>query len=311
MVFPGQSEPLPPVEYGGSPRDSARASIPTAGDGGVVRTDRPEWMRVFRSYSLFAEWADLGSSSQRMGMTTVKLEGQLAFPFFTEESPLLVTPSHETRFIRWEGVADFPDIVHASELHFRWLKPLAERFQATVAVAPSWNSDYRQDSSDALRITGQVAGIWKFNPRSTFLFGVSYLDRSDVRLLPVGGLLWRPREDLEVDLLFPQPKIAQRFRWWGEPLEEETTDWLYVGGGLTGGIWAIERADSSSDVATYRDYRIVLGAERRTKDLFHKNKNKIFALEVGYLFERLVRYESNTSDVHPGGVFMVGLRAVR
>lgn len=123
--------------------------------------------------------------------------------------------------------------------------------------------------------------------------------------------MWRPNEDLEVDLLFPQPKISQRFRWWGEPDSEKKTDWLYVGGGLTGGIWAIRRADSSCDVASYRDYRVVLGAERRTKDPFHQMKNKILALEVGYLFERLVRYESVTGDVYPSETFMVGLRLIR
>jgi hypothetical protein len=40
-------------------------------------------------------------------------------------------------------------------------------------------------------------------------------------------------------------------------------------------------------------------------------KNKILALEVGYLFERLVRYESVTGDVYPSETFMVGLRLIR
>jgi hypothetical protein len=121
------------------------------GDG-VVETEPPDWMRMFRSYSVFGEWADVGSGKQQMGMTTVKIEAQLAFPFFTEKSPLLVTPSHETRFIQWKGTADFPDVVHASEIHFRWIRPLTERFKGTLAVAPSWNSDYNQDIGDALRI---------------------------------------------------------------------------------------------------------------------------------------------------------------
>ena len=43
------------------------------------------------------------------------------------------------------------------------------------------------------------------NACAQWLLGVDYLDRDDVRLLPVFGLLWTPSDDWRIDLVQPFP----------------------------------------------------------------------------------------------------------
>ena len=76
-------------------------------------------------------------------------------------------------------------------------------------------------------------GFCPIGPNMDLVFGIDYLDRGDVKLLPVGGLIMVPHPDVRLEVVFPRPRAV--FRLTGKHQ-------LYVSGELGGSSWAIERA---------------------------------------------------------------------
>ncbi len=137
-------------------------------------------------------------------------------------------------------------------------------------------------------------------PNAKILFGVAYLDREDVPILPVGGLLWYPHPDLKIELAVPRPRIARRIYWQGA-FTDDVQDWAYVAGEFGGGTWAIRRVDGTNDLFTYRDYRLILGLQRKAIRGLDAN------LELGYVFSRAIEYAGTSPDVHPSDTLMLRL----
>ena len=168
-----------------------------------------------------------------------------------------------------------------------------------VAVRPAMASDF-QTSQDALRITGRALATWQWVPeRLTLLFGVVYLDRNDLPVLPGVGLIWTPSPDWRLDVIFPRPKLARRLVF----LPRQREDWAYLGGSLGGRTWAVERQPGVSDQLTLRDYRLYLGWERILEG------GSGLSVEAGYVFGREMEYEGvslsqsfNDAFVIRGGV---------
>lgn len=176
----------------------------------------------------------------------------------------------------------------------RW----SPRFGLDLAVTPGLYGDYEQVGDGALRITGYAAGVVNWTERAKLVLGATYQDRDDYPALPIAGMVWTPHDDLKCDLVFPRPKIAQRLRWPGA-CTEDVQDWLYLAGELGGGIWAFQRA-GVTDVASYRDYRAILGLERW--DLVGLD----FHMELSYVFGRRLSYRSGAADVTPSDGLMLG-----
>nr|MDQ3329957.1 hypothetical protein [Planctomycetota bacterium] len=115
-------------------------------------------------------------------------------------------------------------------------------------------------------------------------------------LLPVFGLLHSPSDDLKLELVFPRPRILKRV---GQEAGAET--WAYAAGELGGGSWAIERRNGMDDVASYRDYRVLLGLEQK------QLKSWAAAVEAGYVFGRELEYASGRGDYSPNGTLILRL----
>jgi hypothetical protein len=124
--------------------------------------------------------------------------------------------------------------------------------------------------------------------------GVAYLDRDDVSVVPIGGVIWTPSEDLRVELMAPRPKIAKRVSY-----DCNTAHWLYIAGEFGGGAWAVERANGRDDVLYYRDWRAVVGLEQTSICGFSGR------IEAGYVFGREIEYESNRREIDLDGTSMV------
>ena len=117
--------------------------------------------------------------------------------------------------------------------------------------------------------------------RLALLFGVVYLDRNDLPVLPGVGLTWTPNPDWRLDLIFPRPKLARRLVF----LPRQREEWVYLAGSLGGRTWAVERPSGDSDQLTLRDYRLSLGWER-----ILDGGSGLF-VEIGYVFGRELEYE--------------------
>jgi hypothetical protein len=164
-------------------------------------------------------------------------------------------------------------------------------FSYDVAGAVVASSDFEGSSREGIRFPGHVVGFLSLGLSTELVFGIDYLDRGDVKLLPVGGLIMVPHPDVRLEVVFPRPRAV--FRLTGEHQ-------LYVSGELGGSSWAIERAGTMvDDLATYRDLRLCIGIQTVDED------NDRTAVEIGYLFDRRLEYTSGSGDFFPGDTAMI------
>lgn len=237
-------------------------------------------------------WITPGSTTRGFGDNELELKTILAFPIPSRKAPLVVTPGFAVHYLEGPLSPDLPPRVYDAYAQFRWRKRLNPRWAIDLAVTPGVYSDFRQGSDDALRISGHGGAMWTITSNFKLIGGVAYLDRPDLPFLPFGGILWTPHEDLRFELTAPRPKIAQRLHWAGTH-HEAIEDWVYLAGQYGGGDWAVLRDSGETDELSYRDFRVILGLER-------KNLQGLdYSLEIGYLFGRRIEFTSDTPAFTP------------
>ena len=188
---------------------------------------------------------------------------------------------------------DLPPRLFDTYVSFRWIRPVTRRVTAFIGVTPGVYSDFRQGTDEAFRLTGYGTAIWHWRQNLKLVFGVAYLDRDDIKVLPVGGLMWEPREDISVELTMPRPRVARRFA--ERPSRLGVTEcWGYVAGELGGNRYAIQQQSGVNETLNFRDFRVLLGVERKSP-----LGELTTAFEVGYVFGRDVEFETGRGDFRP------------
>jgi hypothetical protein len=266
----------------------------------IRRTDMEAIRRYKQGFlqrlSLSGEW--IASGGERgLGVTHAETSTTVAVPLGSFENLLLVTPSFEVDLLDASTDLGIPDHLYNAQVDFMWRKQLNDRWGTMIAVTPGYSSDF-ESSEDAVRIRGRGFATWQWIPeRLTLLFGVVYLDRNDLPLLPGAGLIWTPTPDWRLDLLFPRPKLAYRLQF----LPGSQERWIYVSGQLGGRTWAVARDGDVNDELTLRDYRLALGWER----IVEGGGGQF--VEVGFAFGRKLEYErAPTSYSFDDAVFLRG-----
>jgi hypothetical protein len=130
------------------------------------------------------------------------------------------------------------------------------------------------------------------NSTTDLVFGVDYLGRDDVAVLPVFGVSLHDHyiPGLRYDLIFPRPRIDYVL----------TDDWRgYLSANMDGGTWDIELPNGTGQVMTYRDFRLVLGFEHADED------SGLSAWEFGYVFGRELEYRNNPTSTRFEDAFVL------
>jgi hypothetical protein len=252
---------------------------------------------VFQRAMFDATWLAPGGSDG-MGETDLQLQGILALPCPTIKSPLVITPGFSVNYLEGPSGVDLPSRLHEAYTQFRWLSQVTPRVGIDLAITPGVYSDFNQSSDEAFRLTAHGAAAWTWSPQTKIALGVAYLDMPDTNIIPIGGLIWTPHEDLKIDLVFPHPRIARRVYWSGLA-GKETQDWVYVAGEFANDAWAIRQSDGVNSQIMLRDYRLVLGLERKVAGGLNSR------VEVGYVFGRRIRYTSDLADFYPSDTVML------
>ncbi len=265
-----------------TPRNRAMELVQRSDDD-AVRRYRKSFLQRLR---LSGGWIGQGGESG-LGITSWNVAATLAVPLGSFENLLLVTPGLQVDYLDGPTQIDAPDRLYYAGLDLMWRKQWNDRWGSMIAVAPAVASDF-QSTDDALRVTGRAFATWQWVPeRLTLLFGVVYLDRDDLAILPGVGLIWTPTPDYRLDVIFPRPKLARRLVF----VPREREDWVYLSGKLGGRTWAVERESGLPDQLTLRDYRLDLGWER-----IIDGGSGVFA-EIGYVFGRELEYESTSTGI--------------
>jgi hypothetical protein len=196
---------------------------------------------------------------------------------------------------------ELPPRVFDLYLDTAWAQRWTDRLTSEIRVRPGLYTDFRTTPPDSFRIPGQAVALFQVNPELYLVGGVEHVQRNDVHLLPVGGFLWQPTPQWELRLVFPEPKIAYQ-------LSSRHHVWGYVAAEYGGGRWTFKNDDGKSERVEVSDYRGVFGLEWRD-DYFSKlsqlpEKSASF-IEMGYVFERHVRFASGVRDFEPKPAWMI------
>lgn len=304
---PAYSYNAPPPQPGMYPEGNGLGWQPGTygfqqGDGSVTR------FRQFLARLRFEHTLLLGDNTRdSLRINRTELASTFALPVAgSVETPLLITPGFAFNWL--DGPIsdpaavprgpDLPPRVYDAYLDFainpRWTPELGAELGARVGVY----SDFEEFNGDTIRLLGRGLGVVTVTPQFELLAGVVYLDRLRVKMLPAGGVRWRPAPEWDLYLVFPNPKIRRTLFSTGS-----ADWWCYLSGEYGGGSYTIERP-GLGDRIDYNDLRVALGLEWQTPSQATGH------LEIGYVFDREVLFESRMPagfDLDDAVMFRAGI----
>lgn len=257
-------------------------------------------VKAIQNVSIRTTWIN-GHGGNGFGMTNADLSVAFAIPNFVNPNmaPLILTPGFNFHLLNGPYVPppvhDLPGVVYDAFAQLSWQPQFTERLGADLAFSMGVYSDFQFVDHTSIRYLGRGVGTWTFSPQLKGALGVVYLDRLDKKILPVFGVIWTPNPDTRYELLFPQPKFAQRITNWSN-----NEIWGYLGGEYGGGQWSFEHAGGGGhDVVNYNDFRVYIGAEA-----LGPGAKRIY-FEVGYVFHRNLVYRNSNSTLFPDDTVML------
>jgi hypothetical protein len=227
----------------------------------------------------------IGSNDQ-FGMTSLEW-----FPTLPHRATRGLVTGFGVHFLDGPVQTDMPPRLFDFAIGYQWRERINSDFALDVALRVGAYSDF-EASAGNIRYPGHAVSYTRLSPGFELAFGVDYLDRDDISLLPVAGAIWTPNDNVRIEAVFPRPRAAVRLAG--------SNRWAYVRGQLGGGTWAIERANLTPDTATYRDLRLALGLESLDAE-------GASAIEVGYVFARELSYRTGVGNFEPQDVVMLNL----
>ncbi len=248
----------------------------------------------FQGFRLSGGWIGSGAEND-LNISHLSTSTSFAVPLGSFDHLLILTPNFRVDFLDGPTQVDAPPQLYQAGVKLFWRKKLHDRWGVSVLLNPAVRSDF-DTTEDTVRIFALALASWQWVPDKLKLsFGVVYLDRDDIPILPAIGLLWTPTPDWRFDLLFPRPKAS--YRLFQNSYHSET--WCYVGGGLGGNTWAVRRASGASDELTLRDFRVALGLERLV------DGGSSSFIEAGFVFGRTLEYQSSNQQFDFNDAFLI------
>jgi hypothetical protein len=252
--------------------------------------------RFLQEIRLVHEWVYDDEDADAVEINSTEATATFAVPAFGFQTPFLITPGFALNMFNGpDGLTPaFPDLpgqTYDAFLDVGWNPQVNNWFGAELGVRPSVSTDFDHFGSDSFRIMGRGIGVVRITPALAAKAGIVYIDRNDIKLLPVGGVVWDPSPDAHYEIVFPRPKLARR---WIALANHQL--WYYVAGEYGGGSWTIIRNPGPMefvDSVDYNDIRVLLGLEW----LPETQSGLRGFLEVGYVFERELFYVNRTPHV--------------
>ncbi len=246
---------------------------------------------------MFGDW--LGYNATESDMTWLTGSGDNLGIFSLESYPTLETGQDAAlmigtgfHFLNGPIATDLPPRLFDFQLAYQSRRQMSERLMVDYRFGVGAFSDFEGSARQGIRFPGHVVSYYEWRPWLVTVLGAEALDRDDISVLPVAGWVWRPKDNVVYELVFPRPKIHFR---------TGSSNSMYLSGELGGGTWAIERDTATNDNVTYRDLRLLLG--------FIDFDDHNAALELGWAFARKLQYRSGFGDYRPDDTFVLRFRS--
>lgn len=196
--------------------------------------------------------------------------------------------------------ADMPARLYDLYFNVHWLQQLGDGFGVDANFDLGLFTDFEDSVREGWRYPGRALAFWNLNGEEqedvlTLLGGIEFFDTDRARVVPAGGLVLQPSDNFRLELYFPRPAVK-----WRVSHDESSDSWFYVRGDFQSSAWAIERSTGNADVATLSEKRFAIGMETRSL----KKKGETSFMEIGYVFDRELRYRSTVGDIDPSSSMM-------
>ena len=246
-------------------------------------------------------WIPNGKSGYSLSISEFDVSVVFAFPNFMEsEQPIYVAPSFSLSMFEGPQLAELPGQAYSAFLDMQWTTDPSQRFYADLVLTVGIHSDFETLTTDSLRLTGHALANISLDENNTLKFGVMYLDRVDIKMLPAFGVFWNPHPEIRIDLFFPRPRMSQYYT-----SINNYDVWWYVGGEYGGGSWTMKRTGASSEQVDVNDLRLVTGFEFGLAEQLRQGRHVGF-IEAGIVFNRDVIYKNSPADnFSPGTAVML------
>ncbi|HMO16084.1 MAG TPA: hypothetical protein PKD64_18515 [Pirellulaceae bacterium] len=235
------------------------------------------------------QFSFLSRGQGELGMTSLEWT-----PYLSRERNAGFTFGMGHHFLSGPQAIDLNPRLHEFSIGYQIRETIAQMLSVDFGVNVGVFSDFKGSAQEGVRYPSHAVGMLHFGQALDIVFGVDYLDRDDYKLLPVVGVSWHPPNwsRLRFDLVFPRPRI--------DVLLNENNR-LFFAGVLGGGTWDVEFPDSSEDVITYSDFRLVVGIEKATS-MGHRK-----TIEFGYVFDRQLDLRGVPGTLEFADAFMLRL----
>jgi hypothetical protein len=245
-------------------------------DGTVAKLQR-----LMQQISVEGSWLYTDGTSDALGIDRLELAATFGVPiFYNPDTPLLITPGFAFNWLSGPSLAgyDLPPRVYDAYLDAAWHPQINQFLSADLGLRTGVWTDFNEVNSESVRLLGRGLGVLSMSPQCDVVAGIWYLDRNDVKLLPAGGVHWRPGPLWDMYLVFPNPKIRRKSIMVGA-----SQWWIYFAGEYGGGRWTVERLEGGDDI-DINDIRAIFGIEWETQTQARGH------FEIGYVFNREVVY---------------------
>lgn len=230
----------------------------------------------------------------------VGVKKPLGMPLFGGPPPM-VSFNFGMTDLRGSSLGEFFDF----SIGINWIKPVNQQWTWLFSFKPGIATDFENTSSDMWRFRGNALAIYAVSPMTQWIFGVVATGRGDLPILPAVGLIWWPHEELKVDLTFPRPRIT-----WPIACSGDREHWMYIGGELGGGTWAVGLPGGFEDELTYRTYRLAMGVEFLPAGARRPGAQPVTSdtayVEIGLSFSREIELDQLGVTYEPDSVFYLG-----
>ncbi len=243
---------------------------------------------------LFGDWVGYNASP---GDTTWIPGSGDDFGMFSLESYPTLSLKNETELVSGMGFhflngpvsTDMPARLFDFQIAYQSRATRSDNFVLDYKLGIGAFSDFEGSARKGIRFPGHVVGYYQWHPWFLSVLGVEFLDRDDVSVLPVAGFIWRPRQNVIAQVVFPKPQLQ---------VKVTETKFLYLAGELGGDTWAIERLNGANDVVTYSDLRLLYGIASLDDD-------SAGSIEFGWAFSRSLDYRSGQGNLDLDDAFIL------